>query len=51
MSRYHRDDGTFGSGLLTAIVVAAAFICGYALRDSGFIIRINQPPPQEVKPQ
>jgi hypothetical protein len=51
MSRYHKDDGTFASGLFTAIVVAASFICGYALRDSGFIIRVNQPPPQEVRTQ
>jgi hypothetical protein len=50
MSRYHRDDGTFTSGLFTAIVIAAAFICGYALRDSGFIIRVNQPQQQEVRP-
>jgi hypothetical protein len=50
MSRYHRDDGTFASGLFTAIVVAAAFICGYALRDAGFIIRVNHPQTQEVRP-
>jgi hypothetical protein len=50
MSRYHRDDGTFASGLFTAIVVLSAFICGYALRDSGFIIRVNHPQPQEVQP-
>jgi hypothetical protein len=41
---YHKDDGSFGSGLFTAIVIIAAFICGYALRDSGFKVKVDRPP-------
>lgn len=41
---YHKDDGSFGSGLFTAIVILAAFICGYALRDSGFKVKVDHPP-------
>ena len=48
MSRY-RDDGTFGGGVTVAIVVIAAFICGYALRDSGFQFQLKTPVQQEVR--
>jgi hypothetical protein len=49
---YHKDDGSFGSGLFMArcfadtarVVILAAFICGYALRDSGFKLQIDLSP-------
>ena len=48
MSRY-KDDGTFSGGIFTAMVIVAAFVCGYALRDSGFQFSIKQPQQQEVR--
>jgi hypothetical protein len=40
---YHKDDGSFGSGIFIAVVILAAFICGYALRDSGFKVKVDRP--------
>jgi hypothetical protein len=47
MSRFHRDNGTFASGLFTGLVIVASFILGYALRHEGFILQIKHP--QEVR--
>jgi hypothetical protein len=49
MSNYQRDNGSFATGMFTAIVVVAAFICGYALRDSGVQINIKTPIQQQRK--
>jgi hypothetical protein len=38
---YHKDDGSFGSGVFMAVVIFAAFVCGYALRDSGFKVKVD----------
>ncbi|WP_143162113.1 hypothetical protein [Phormidesmis priestleyi] len=43
---YHRDDGTFSSGLIVAALIVLAFISGYWVRDKGFIIRVQTPPVQ-----
>jgi hypothetical protein len=40
---YHKDDGTFWSGLFTAFLVILAFTCGYRLRDLNYTINLNQP--------
>jgi hypothetical protein len=48
MSRYNRDDGSFGWGMFTMATLLAAFIAGYALRDSDFQFAIKRPA-QEVK--
>jgi hypothetical protein len=42
--KHHKDNGSFESGFFTAIVILAAFICGYALRDSGFKVDDDRPP-------
>jgi hypothetical protein len=41
--RSNEDNGSFGTGLFTAIIILAAFICGYALRDSGFKVKVDLP--------
>ena len=46
---YHRDDGTFSSGLIVAALIVLAFISGYWVRDNGFIIRVQTPPIQKGK--
>jgi hypothetical protein len=48
MSYHRKDDGSFGSGIFTAIVILASFVCGYALRDSGFKVNVDRPP---ISPQ
>jgi hypothetical protein len=50
MSRYGRsggDDGSTLSGVITVLAVIAAFLFGYYVRDSGYILNIDQTQPQQ----
>jgi hypothetical protein len=38
----HKDDGTFITGLLMAVLVGFAFYAGYMIRDYGFIFKLEQ---------
>jgi hypothetical protein len=50
MNRYRKDDGTFGMGMIAAGMALIGFCAGYAIRDNGYVLNINQSPtPKEVK--
>jgi hypothetical protein len=46
MSRYGRgsDDGTFGMGLLAAVMAIGGIFIGYSIRDSGYVFNATQTP-------
>jgi hypothetical protein len=50
MSRYKSDDGSTWGGIMVVIAVIAAFAFGYHIRNSGYVLNINQQPtPKEVQ--
>jgi len=42
----HRDDGTFATGVIMTILMAASAIGGYWVRDIGITFKVEAPPIQ-----
>ena len=42
----HRDDGTFATGVIMTILMAASAIGGYWVRDIGITFKVETPPIQ-----
>ena len=40
----HRDDGTFLTGVIVTILMAASAIGGYWVRDIGITFKVQTPP-------
>ena len=41
---YHKDDGTFLTGVIMTILMAASAIGGYYVRDIGITFKVQTPP-------
>ena len=46
---YHKDDGTFLTGMIMTILMAASAIGGYYVRDIGITFKVQNPPIQRAK--
>ena len=42
----HKDDGSFATGMIMAILMAASAIGGYWVRDIGITFKVESPPSQ-----
>jgi len=40
----HRDDGSFATGMIMTILMAASAIGGYWVRDIGITFKVQTPP-------
>ena len=45
---HHRDDGTFATGVIMTVLMAASAIGGYWVRDIGITFKVETPPIQGV---
>ena len=41
---YRKDDGSFATGMIMAILMAASAIGGYYVRDIGITFKVETPP-------
>jgi hypothetical protein len=51
MTTNKEDNGSFASGIVTALMIVSAFFGGYWLRDQGVTIRIEKPANQIERQQ
>ena len=45
---HHRDDGTFATGVIMTVLMAASAIGGYWVRDIGITFKVQAPQVQRV---
>ena len=45
----HKDDGTFLTGVIMTILMAASAIGGYYVRDIGITFKVQTPPIERLK--